>query len=107
MSRVTEHGLPHSVDSIDKLPAHAYDGHLCYVKSESDGGLYVYNGEDYEVVSASSDGIASRSASIPVYDTVTAFPSEAPAGQMAFANSTKAVYFFNGTTWKKLGEASA
>lgn len=101
MSRVTDNGLPHSVNKADDLPKHAYDGHLCFVVGD---GLYVFNGTAYKKLGGAGTSGASGF-TIPSYATVSAFP-EGTAGQLAYAVSTKAVYFYNGSAWTKIGTAS-
>lgn len=104
MSRTVFYGLPTSVDSVDKLPKHAFDGHLCYVKADQDGGLYVFNGTQYDAISVSSDGgsdTPATSVDLPKYENTSAFPT-AVEGGLIYVQSTKAVYVSDGTNWNKM-----
>lgn len=110
---ISDHGLPRAVISTDALPVNAFVGFLCYVETGDDKGLYQYDGSSYALVSASATPSDDPSASPPTvtvvteYDTVSAFPSEdASAGELAYATSTKAVYYYNGSAWKKLSADS-
>ena len=103
MSRTVFYGLPTSVDSVDKLPKHAFDGHLCYVKAEEDGGLYVFNGEQYDAVSVSSGGGGGSDTPtdviIPSDDTLPGTPED---GQLAFLTTDDSAYVYNGTAWQQI-----
>lgn len=102
---ISDHGLPRAVISTDALPVNAFVGFLCYVETGDGKGLYQYDGSTYALVSASGDPSVSPPAVTVAteYETVSAFPSEdASAGELAYATSTKAVYYYNGTAWKKL-----
>ena len=104
MSRVTNHGLPASVASIEALPAHAYDGYMCFVQDE---GWYGFDGEEYQLIAAIGgsgglSGATSDALIVPAYDKVSDFPEAGNDGSVAYAKSTKARYLDNGTAWKKL-----
>lgn len=105
MSRVTNHGLPASVASIEALPSHAYDGYMCFVQGE---GWYGFDGEEYQLIAAVGEGslgaVSSSSDSllVPAYDKVADFPEAGNDGAVVYAKSTKALYLDNGTAWKKL-----
>ena len=103
MSRVTNHGLPASVASAEALPAHAYDGYMCFVQDE---GWYGFDGEEYQLIAAIGGNEPSEDSSdalmVPAYDKVSDFPEAGNDGSVAYAKSTKALYLDNGTTWKKL-----
>lgn len=108
MSRVTTYGLPASVDSVDSLPSHAYDGHLCYVKGV---GEYVFNGTEYESITVSSDDSGSSDdeteyLQLTVYATVSGatdpLPADAEEGGLAYVSSTHAAYVKTNSGWSKL-----
>lgn len=101
MSRVTFQGLPTSVSTQSDLPAHAFDGHLCYVKDDDE--LYIFTGTEYSTLGGGGGGGSSSSVGkLPVYSKVSDLPESATEGNIAWVTSTKAPYVYNGTAWKKV-----